>query len=125
MASVRKTYEKLKIQILKDLANQIPIAEHSKVSAICEHSSPTDLSLYKQVGDLREITLELGFDELNERDQQMVAKTCIHAHRRLLNGEVPCFGKVLYYQLYMPNNSLCKYFTFDTSGKYISNDKLN
>lgn len=125
MANVRKSYEKLIIYMLKDLANQIPMVENSKISAICEHNTPTDLSLFERVGDLREIILEAGFNRLNERDQLMVVKTCIHAHRRLLKGDVPCFGEVIHYELYMPENPNCKYFIFDITGKLIPKVELN
>ncbi len=94
------------------------------LSAVCNSYNPIINDIYLQMGDLRYIPLTNGFLELNPRDQLIVIKACIRTHSNLLKFNVPGYGRILYYELYIQTKEFTSLTIFNIKGKLLSSREI-
>jgi len=97
--------------------------EEPKLIAICENEFPADCELSEMFEDLKAVNLGLNFDNLVTYEKLLVVKSVIRTHHQLMRGELPVYGKILYYEL---TDDSEVYQKFDLNGKLmIEYNKFN
>lgn len=93
-------------------------------TAVCEFNNPNDTYLFEKLGDLRSITLTKGFLELpSARDQLIVIKSSIKCMTSFFNYQIPCYGRILWFELRYETDDYTILSIFDTKGKLLSSQE--
>lgn len=93
------------------------LKEETKLVAICQNENPDDSELAEMYNDQKTVTLGEGFDMLSTYDKLLVAKASINTYLQLTDGELPIYGRVLFFEL---RDNSPTYRAFDLNGEYMS-----
>jgi hypothetical protein len=105
-----------------ELLNKFEKSETTKLIAICKNAYPLNYDTAKLYEHQKTISLGVNFVELDTYDKLVVIKSAIRTHYQTVNGEIPSYGHILYYELIQPNQNPQSKFIFDLNGKIIVND---
>lgn len=115
-----KKYQKEKEEKIDEIVKKIvylfknlQLREETKLVAICENENP-EIEL---TNDMKTVTLGENFDELSTYDKLLVTKAAINTHLQLTQGELPIYGRVLYFEL---RDNSRNYRVFDLNGEFMS-----
>ncbi|MEI7503812.1 MAG: hypothetical protein WCJ61_11060 [Paludibacter sp.] len=120
MKKKKEAYDDKTDQIVKKimfLFKNYQLEEETKLVAICENENPVNFELAQICNNQKAVTLGEGFDKLTTYDKLLVAKTTIHTYLQLTQGEIPVYGRILYFEL---RDDSPTYRAFDLNGEYIS-----
>jgi len=103
-----------------ELMNDFEKRKTTKLVAICENEFPLDNDIAYE--HQKTISLGINFVDLDTYTKLVVIKSAIKTHYQIVNGEMPSYGHILYYELIQPNQNPLSEFIFDLNGKIIVND---